>query len=194
MAIWIEDPRKKWIDVLWPRTSTNQLFQLFLHFGEASPGVQAALFKWKKDYEEVEALAKASCKQESSSSKKKSKASLKVGATDKRLKDSPGSTKPASRSEEPETRAKILSPSSVDVASGNINYAAVVAGASHETAAAKRDAASTDPRVSADTPQSANAAGNLATVVKKATTPRGAASTDLRVSAGTSQSANAAGN
>ena len=71
---------------------------IFLHFGEASPGVQAALFKWKKDYEEVEALAKARAKPASSSSssssssskkKKKSKASLKVGPTAKRLKASP---------------------------------------------------------------------------------------------------------
>ena len=35
---------------------------IFLHLGEASPGVQAALFKWKKDYEEVEALANARVK------------------------------------------------------------------------------------------------------------------------------------
>ena len=47
---------------------------IFLHFGEASPGVKAALFKWKKDYEEVEALAKARAKPASPSSKKKSKA------------------------------------------------------------------------------------------------------------------------
>ena len=35
---------------------------IFHHFGEASPGVQAALFKWKRDYEEVEAVAKAGAK------------------------------------------------------------------------------------------------------------------------------------
>jgi hypothetical protein len=34
---------------------------IFLYFGEANPGVQAGLFKWKKDFEEVEALAKARC-------------------------------------------------------------------------------------------------------------------------------------
>ena len=139
----------------------------------------------KKDYEEVEALPKARDKP-ASYWKKKSKASLKVGPTAKRLKASPGSPKPTSRSEEPETRSQIHTPSSVDVDSGNVNHAAVVAGASHETAAAKRGAASTDLRVSAGTFQSANAAGNLATVSNKATTPRGAASTDLRVSAGTS--------
>ena len=166
---------------------------IFHHFGEASPGVQAALFKWKKDHEEVEALAKARAKP-SSSSKKKSKASLKVGPTAKRLKASPGSPKPTSRSEEPETHSQILTPSSVDVASGNINYAAVAAGTSHETAASKRGAASTDLRFSAGTSQSAKAAGNLATVGNKATTPRGATSNDLRISAGTSHAANVSGN
>ena len=106
---------------------------IFFHFGEASPGVPAALFKWKKVYEEVEALAKARAKPaSSSSSKKKSKASLKDGPTAKRLRASPGSPKSTSRSEEPETRSQIPTPSSVDVASGNINYAAVVAGACHE--------------------------------------------------------------
>ena len=102
----------------------------------------------------MEALAKARAKptssSSSSSSKKKSKALLKVGPTAKRLKASPGSPKPTSRSEQPETRSQILTSSSVDVASGSINYA-VVAGASHETAAAKRGSASTDLRVSAGT-------------------------------------------
>ena len=40
-------------------------------------------------------------------------------------------------SEEPESRAQILTPFTVDIASGNVNYAAVVAGASHETADVK---------------------------------------------------------
>jgi hypothetical protein len=71
-------------------------------------------------------------------------------------------------SEEPESRAQILTPFTVDIASGNVNYAAVVAGASHETADVKWGAASTDPRVSAGTSQSANFVGNLATVVNKA--------------------------
>ena len=29
---------------------------IFHHFGEANPWVQAALFKWKRDYEEVKAF------------------------------------------------------------------------------------------------------------------------------------------
>ena len=35
---------------------------IFLHFGEASPGVQVALFKWMKESEELEAFAKARAK------------------------------------------------------------------------------------------------------------------------------------
>ena len=54
-----------------------------------------------------------------------------------RLKASAGSPKPALRSEEPEPCAKTLTLSEVDVTSGNVNYAAVVAGVSHKTAAAK---------------------------------------------------------
>ena len=61
---------------------------------------------------------------------------MKVNPEARRLKASPGSPKPASRFKEPETRAQILTSSDVDVASGNINYAAVVAGASYETAVA----------------------------------------------------------
>ena len=89
---------------------------------------------------------------------------LKVGPTAKRLKVSAGSHKPAPRSKEPEPRAKTLALSVADVASGNVNYAAVVAGNSHETASVKRSAASTNPRVSAGTSQTPNAAGNLGTV------------------------------
>ena len=81
--------------------------------------------------------AKAPAKAESSTSRKKSKASLKVGPTVKRLKASAVSSKPARRSEEPESHAKILTLSVVDVASGNVNYAAVVPGTSHGTRAAK---------------------------------------------------------
>ena len=55
------------------------------------------------------------------------------------------------RSEKLETRSQIPTPSSVDVAPGSINYAAVIAGTIHETAAAKRGAASTDLRVSTGT-------------------------------------------
>ena len=124
----------------------------FHHFGEASPGVQA-VFKWKRDYEEVESVAKDRTITKASSSKT-SMASLKVGPEAKRLKASPNSPKPAPKSEEPEARAQILTPFVVDVAYGNINYADVVVTASHETAAAKRGVASTDLRVSADTSQS----------------------------------------
>ena len=73
-------------------------------------------------------------------------------------------SKAAPRPEEPEPRVKTFTPSVVDVASGNVNYAAVVAGNSHETASVKRSAASTNPRVSAGTSQTPNAAGNLGTV------------------------------
>jgi hypothetical protein len=73
---------------------------IFHHFGEASSGVQAALFKWKKDYEEVQAFAKARAKPDSSSSKKNSNSSLKFGPSAKRRKASPGSPKPTTRSED----------------------------------------------------------------------------------------------
>ena len=86
---------------------------------------------------------------------------MKVGPGVNRLKASFVSPKRALRSKELETRAQILTYSIVYVASGNINYAAVVVGASHETSAAKRGAASTDPRVSAGMSQSDNAARNL---------------------------------
>ena len=85
---------------------------------------------------------------------------MKVSPTTKRLKASAGSLKPATRSQKPKPRTETLTPSVVDVASDNINNAAVVIGASHGTATAKRGAASTDPQVSAGTSQSAKAAGN----------------------------------
>ena len=99
---------------------------------------------------------------------------MKVGSTAKRLKASQGSPKPASRSEEPETCAQILTPSAVEVSSGNVNYAAVVAGASHETATAKQGAASTDPRFSGGTSHAANAAGSLDTVSEEVASKQGA--------------------
>ena len=85
----------------------------------------------------MEAVVKARAKAKASSTRKKSKATLKVGPEAKRLKASPGSSLSASMSEEPESRAQILTPFTVDIASGNVNYAAVVAGASHETADVK---------------------------------------------------------
>ena len=109
---------------------------------------------------------------------------LKVGPTAKRLKVSAGSHKPAPRSKEPEPRAKTLALSVADVASGNVNYAAEVAGTSYGTAAAKRGATSIDRRVSAGTSQLANAAGNLDTVSEEMTAEHGAISRDPRVKAG----------
>ena len=41
--------------------------------------MQAALFKWKRDYEEEEAVAKVRAKAQALSSKKKSMVSLKIG-------------------------------------------------------------------------------------------------------------------
>ena len=70
---------------------------IFSHFGEASSGVQAALFKSKRDYVEMGAAAKARAKVQASSMKKKYKASLKVGPEAKRLKVSPGSQQPGPR-------------------------------------------------------------------------------------------------
>ena len=104
---------------------------IFEHLGEASPDFQASLFKWKGEFQQREAEDKAPARAESSTSRKKSKASLKVGSTAKRLKASAGSPKSAPRSEKPESRAKTLTPSVIDVASGNVNYAAALAGASH---------------------------------------------------------------
>ena len=97
-------------------------------------------------------------------------ASLNVGPTAKRLKASAGISKQAPRSEEPQPRAKTLTPSVVDVASDNVNYAAEVAGISHDITAAKQYVASTDPRVIAGTSQADNATGNLAIVFNKAAT------------------------
>ena len=106
---------------------------IFNHFGETGPGVQAALM-WKENFLQGKTEAKASAKAESSTWRIKLKISLKVGPRARRLKTSATVIKPASSSEEPEPHAETLTPS-VDIASGNVNYAAVVASTSHATTA-----------------------------------------------------------
>ena len=75
---------------------------IFEHFREASPDFQAALLKWEVKFQQGETEAKAPAKAESSTSRKKFKASLKVDPIAKRLEASAGSPKQAPRSEEPE--------------------------------------------------------------------------------------------